>query len=179
MLEKSGRNVVLQDLNIQHRVLVAERSSSAMVGTIMAWLATLDEAGILPPEGTAQANQVIHALIQLQSTVMKSRSSAFAAYWVAAEADWENHYEEQRTGLKREEGLTERVLTVLICYDQKHPLWEESNVASALQAFNVSRADWELVAELYKQAEAVFREQGRSIQMAYKNWRMKMPGGKL
>ena len=144
----------------------------------MALLATFDEAGILPPEGTAQANQVIHALIQLQSTFMKSTSSEVAAYWTAAEADWKNQYEGQGNGPKREEGLTERALAMLIGYDQKHPLWEEPNIASALQAFNVSRADWELVAELYKKAEAVFREQGGSIQIVYKNWRMKMPGGK-
>ena len=50
-------------------LLTSERASASMVGTIMTLLATLAEAEVLPPEGTVQANQVIHGLIQLQSRI--------------------------------------------------------------------------------------------------------------
>ncbi|HEX2055392.1 MAG TPA: kelch repeat-containing protein, partial [Nitrospiraceae bacterium] len=42
------------------------RATSRHVGSVMAMLATFDEAHVLPPEGTAQANQIIKALIQFQ-----------------------------------------------------------------------------------------------------------------
>ena len=42
----------------------------------MALLATLQEAGILPPEGTPEANKVIQIVIQFQGLFMKSTDSA-------------------------------------------------------------------------------------------------------
>jgi hypothetical protein len=143
-----------------HSVLVtSERASSAMVGTIMALLATFDEAGVLPPEGTTQANQVIHGLIQLQSALMKSPSSELAAYRKAAVAHWTGQHKEREVGTFREKGLTDRILAALIAYDLDHPLWEDPKIVSALQAFNVT-------------------SEGRSIHIVYENWRMNMPGGK-
>jgi len=162
-----------------HSVLVtSERASSAMVGTIMALLATFDEAGVLPPEGTTQANQVIHGLIQLQSALMKSPSSELAAYRKAAVAHWTGQHKEREVGTFREKGLTDRILAALIAYDLDHPLWEDPKIVSALQAFNVTDTDWMLIVELFHQAEAVFHAEGRSIHIVYENWRMNMPGGK-
>src|SRR4026207_2044769 len=42
------------------------------VGASMAVLATLQDADVLPPEGTLDANRVIKAVIQLQSVFLKS-----------------------------------------------------------------------------------------------------------
>ena len=167
-----------QMVNPHPELLIAERASSSMVGTIMALLATFDEAGILPPEGTSQANQVIHALIQLQSTLMKSTSPELAAYRVEAETFWRRQH---RGGEDREaasQGLTAKVLGVFIVYDQEHPLWDDPKVGLAMQEFNVTRADWVLIVDLFHQAEAVFHQQGRSLYEVYEVWRISMPGRK-
>ena len=143
----------------------------------MALLATFDEAGILPPEGTAEANQVIHGLIQLQSTLMKSTSTELAAYQLAAEASWAREHQDMQDDALQEMGLTLRVLEALIEYDQTHSMWSDPNIVSAMQVFNVAQADWRFIAELFQKANVVFRDQGRSIHTVYDAWRMKLPGG--
>src|SRR5215510_6230910 len=45
---------------------------SGPVGASMAVLATLQDADVLPPEGTPEANVVIKSVIQFQSVFMKS-----------------------------------------------------------------------------------------------------------
>src|SRR5574339_571395 len=52
------------------------RTPSAPVGASMALLATLQDAGILPPEGTPDANKVIQIVIQFQGLFMKSMDMA-------------------------------------------------------------------------------------------------------
>ncbi len=158
--------------------LISERASSKMVGTIMALLAIFDEAGILPPEGTAQANQVIHGLIQLQSTLMKSNSTELADYQMAAETFWASQHQDMQDGALQEEGLTLRVLEALIAHDQEHPMWNDQKIVSAMQGFNVSHADWLFIVQLFNKANVVFRDQGRSIHTVYNAWRLKFPGSK-
>ena len=50
----------------------------------MAMLATFDEAGVLPPESSPQANQLIRALIQFQSAFLKSSEAAVREFLASA-----------------------------------------------------------------------------------------------
>ena len=157
-------------------ILASERTHSSRVGSIMALLATLDEAGILPPDGTSSANQLIHGLIQLQAAFMKSTSPELSAYLMAAEKHWvikhnQREYESLATG-----GLTSRVLEALILYDKEHPMWENPKIVAAVKAFNVTGLDWILIVNMVSQAEMVFRDRGQSIHELYDQWRAKMPG---
>src|SRR6476660_5698018 len=52
------------------------RTPSGPVGASMALLATLQDAGILPPEGTPEANKVVQIVIQFQGLFMKSTDTA-------------------------------------------------------------------------------------------------------
>ena len=158
--------------------LASERASASMVGTIMTLLATFEEAGVLPPEGTAQANQVIHGLIQLQSAFIKSPSPDLAAYLEAAIAYWGIYHQEQENVSIGEKGLTDRMLAALIAYDLEQPLWKKQEIVSALRTFNVTKADWILIVGLFNKAEEAFQKQGRSLHTVYEVWRRKMPGGK-
>ncbi len=158
--------------------LISERASASMIGTIMSLLATFDEAGILPPEGTAQANQVIHGLIQLQSTLMKTASAELVAYQMAAEDSWRKRHQDMQDGALQEKGLTLKVLEALIVYDQEHPMWNDPKIVSAMTVFNVAQADWLFIVQLFNKADAVFRAQGRSIHAVYDAWRLKFPRGK-
>jgi len=117
-------------------------------------------------------------LIQLQSALMKSSSSELAAYRTAAVAYWMSQSKEREAGTVGEEGLTDRTLAALIAYDLEHPLWDDQKMALAMQAFNVTRADWRLIVDLFHQAEAVFRKQARSFHMVYEGWRMNLSDGK-
>ena len=158
-------------------ILASERTHSSRVASIMALLATLDEAGILPPEGTSQANQLIHGLIQLQAAFLKSNSPELTVYLMAAEKRWKMKHNESEYGTLATRGLTSRVLEALILYDKEHPMREDPKIVAALQAFNVTEADWGLIVDIVSQAETVFRNQGRSIHELYDQWRVKMPGG--
>ncbi len=159
--------------------LEVERASSSMVGTIMALLATFDEAGVLPPEGTPEANHIIHGLIQLQSALVKSPSSELVAYQKAAVEFWMTHnLESKAPGVVGQEGLTDRLLAALIAYDQEYALWEEPTIVKAMQAFNVTHDDWLFIVKLFKRAEKVFHDQGSSIHEVFERWRTRMPGGK-
>ena len=165
------------DLKSISEILGSERTQSSMVGSIMALLATLDEAGILPTEGTSQANQLIHGLIQLQAAFMKSTSFELSAYLMAAEKQWKMKHNKREYVTLATRGLTSRVLEALILYDKEYPMWEDPKIVSAVQAFNVTRSDWVLIVDMISQAETVFRERGRSIHELYDQWRVKMPGG--
>ncbi len=48
------------------------KASSPQVGSAMAILATLEQAQVLPPEGTREANHVAKSVIQFQSVFAKS-----------------------------------------------------------------------------------------------------------
>lgn len=144
----------------------------------MALLATLDEAGILPPEGTVRANQLIHGLIQLQAAFLKSTSPELTAYLMAAEKHWKMKHNEREYGSFAKRGLTSRVLEALILYDKEHPMWEDPKIVVAVEAFNVTGSDWALIVHMVSQAETVFHDRGRSIHELYDQWRVKMPGGK-
>ena len=164
-------------LRLHSGILVSERTHSSSVGSIMALLATLDEAGILPPEGTAPANQLIHGLIQLQAAFLKSTSPELAAYLMAAEKHWIMKHNEREYGSFATVGLTSRVLEALILYDKEHPMWEDPKIVAAVQAFNVTRSDWVLIVNMVSRAEKVFRDREQSIHELYDQWRVKMPGG--
>ncbi len=159
------------------RVLVKTgRTSSIFVGSVMALLATLEDTGVLPPEGTAQANQLIHALIQLQSVLVKSDSLELKHYRLQAQ-DW---YQAQNTGTIawsiEKKGLTSHLLEALLRYDPTPPLWEREEITRVFQSFNVSRADWDLIDDVFTRAEAVYQNRKASIHEVFAEWRARMPG---
>src|SRR2546430_15308754 len=54
----------------------AVESSRPLVGHVMALLAVFEEAAVLPPETSPEANALIHALIQTQAALTKSTNPA-------------------------------------------------------------------------------------------------------
>lgn len=158
--------------------LSLERTGPSMVGAIMALLATFEAANVLPPEGTAQANQLIHGLIQLQSALVKTRGSELSDYVTAAVND---RFEMESGGIVQsipQRGLTSKLLEALLVYDKKRPIWEQSDVVRIFQNYNISRPDWEFIDLIFTKADAAYRAKGASIHEAYEEWRLQMPGGK-
>ena len=153
-------------------------TGSALVGSVMALLATFEGVNVLPPEGTSQANQLIHGLIQLQSALVKSQSIVLNDYISAAVAHrFEMHGAELLRSIPRR-GLTSKVLEALVSYDKKMSMWEQPALTQLFQRYNVARRDWELIEKVFAQADAAYRRKGSSIHDAYEQWRSRMPGGR-
>ena len=143
------------------------RTNRSHVVAVMALLATFDDAGALPPEGTAQANQIIHALIQLQSVLVKSADPDLQSFLVEALGGktgdgWE---EVHRTLL--EKGLTSLVVEALVTFAQQSAIWERPALVQAFQQFNVTEADWRIMETTFLLARDEYATQGSSIHKAY------------
>lgn len=156
----------------------SKRTDSSLVGSVMALLATFEAANVLPPEGTSQANQLIHGLIQLQSVLVKSQALAWREYVTAAV---DHRFEMDSVKILQsigQSGLTSKVLEALLIYDKKMPIWDQPAITQILQRHNVSRPDWQLIEQIFAQADAVYRTKGTSIHEAYEQWRSQMPEGR-
>jgi hypothetical protein len=153
-------------------------TDSALVGSVMALLATFEGANVLPPEGTFQANQLIHGLIQLQSVLVKSESTVLNDYISAAVSDRFKMDGEVLLQSIHQGGLTSKLLEALVIYDKKNGMWEQPALTQLFQRYNVSRLDWQLIEEVFSHADAAYRMKGSSIHEAYEQWRSQMPGGR-
>ncbi|MGP0594995.1 hypothetical protein ACTRXD_20955 [Nitrospira sp. T9] len=156
----------------------SKRTGSALVGSVMALLATFESANVLPPEGTSQANQLIHGLIQLQSALVKSQSSELSEYFSAGV---KQRFEKESAELLQsmhQSGLTSKMLEALVSYNHKIPMWEKPPLIELFQRYNISRQDWELIEKIFGEAEVAYRMKGSSIHDAYELWRAQMPGGR-
>lgn len=158
--------------------LSPKRTGPALVGSVMALLATFDAANVLPSEGTSQANQLIHGLIQLQSVLVKSQAFEWNEYVTAA---IDHRFEMDSAAIVQsihQSGLTSKVLEALLIYDKKMPIWDQPAIVQIFQRHNVSRPDWQLIEQKFAQADEVYRTKGTSIHEAYEHWRSQMPGGR-
>ncbi len=149
----------------------AGESSRPLVGHIMALLAVFEEADVLPRETSPEANELIHALIQTQAALTKSTNPA-ARRWFA---DALRRSEARETEPDPREGLTSRTLEGIVTYAETHPPTARPDVMAGFQEFNVSPADLDLMARVYRQARDRFRSTGRNIHRIYEAQRRAMP----
>ncbi len=154
----------------------SQRTSSAFVGSVMALLATFEQADVLPPEGTGRANQLIHALIQIQSVLLKSDSEAFMDYVNQALAWYADTHQLNQLPSPQEQGLSMGILEALLRYVPEPSLNERDEMIRALTEYNVSQGDWKLVEEIFTRADEFYRSQNSSIHAEYARWRKQMPG---
>lgn len=150
------------------------RTSRSLVNTVMALLATFEEAGVLPPEGTAQANQIIHALIQLQAAVVKTSDPELQRFLAEAIRvkvgdNWEQTYRSLA-----HTGLTSMVMEALMTYASQSGMWRQQGVVLAFRQFNVTEEDWSVVENIFLRARDVYAQQGVSIHATFSAWLKKM-----
>ncbi len=151
-------------------------ASKHEVGAAMAVLATLEDAGVLPPEGTPQANRIIRAVIQFQSLFMKSSNPAvdqFLRRAVEAKVG--------PTGVTvitefRERGWNSQVLEAVLDWDRRQEAGDQQELEAAFRDFNVQRSDLDLLAQLYDSARERFSAQGKNIHQVFAARRRAMPG---
>jgi N-acetylneuraminic acid mutarotase len=154
------------------------RASSAKVGAVMALLATFEDAGILPPESSPNANRLIKALIQFQAAFMTSEHPAIRQ-WLR-NAFTEKFGEAMPSALEafRTGGWTSQSLEAIVDYAAATPVWNYPDVAEGFRAFNIGRSDFDLLAHIFTDARAAFSAKGQNVHGAYAARRKTMPGGK-
>ena len=153
------------------------RTSSEPVGASMAMLATLQDADVLPPEGTAEANRVIQIVIQFQAVFMKSSDPSVQEFFDQALAEkWGARAQKLGNGF-RARGWTSEVLQAISERYAKLSAQERAQLAGAFSQYNMRLADFELLSDLFGKAQARLSQRGQDIHQIFTGHRGTMPGG--
>jgi hypothetical protein len=154
------------------------RTPSGPVGASMALLATLQEAGILPPEGTPAANRVIQIVIQFQGLFMKSTDPAVRQFVARALEAKDSARAEDLAAQFRDGGWSSQFIEALCDGYGGLSREEQGQLAGSFARVNMRPEDFDLLCDLYAQARSAFNAQGRNIHVVFAEHRKNMPGGK-
>jgi hypothetical protein len=170
--------LLLSGFVIPAPLLSQGRTPSGPVGASMAVLATLQDAGILPPEGTPEANKVIQIVIQFQGLFMKSTDAAVRQFVdQALKAKFADRAED--IGMEfRKAGWTSEVLEAVCDQYGTLSVQERAELTGSFARVNMRPKDFEFLRELYAKARSTFSQQGRNIHRIFAEHRHNMPGGK-
>jgi hypothetical protein len=156
-----------------------DSTPSGHIGAVMTVLATLEDAQVLPPEGTPEANRVIKIVIQFQSAFMKSADPAIRDFFQRALV---GTLGKPRAGeisaAFHVTGWTSAALDALERYQATATSVELENLAAGFSQFNVTVADFEYLGELFRKARAEYGERGQDIHQIFAERRQGMPGGR-
>jgi hypothetical protein len=172
-LSTVGFLTVLLDLGT---LQTAKRTASASVGASMALLATLQDAGVLPPEGTPEANRTVQVVIQFQFVFMKSSDAAVEAFRSQAlAARWPTNAQEVDARF-RSGGWTTEVLEAFVEWYATLQVEQRAKLDGAFALANMRRTDFEYLSDLFLQARGLFSRRGLDIHEVFSAHRSTMPG---
>lgn len=154
------------------------RTPSIYIGSVMALLATFEDAGVLPPEGTPQANGIIKAVIQFQSAFLKSHHPAITQFFTDAHRVKLGPRAEEVEASFRQSGWSADTFEAVMSAGQSDHAWSAEGLRDAFQEFNIGKQDFDILAQLYQQSTTAFSTQGKTFQEVYARRRREMPGGK-
>lgn len=152
------------------------KRASPYVGSAMAVLATLEQAQVLPPEGSREADRVIQSVIQLQSAFATGTDrfvQDFAHRAVSAK-----HGENALTVLEQfhSSGWTADMLEALADIDLPTAVDEQQRLATGLKQFNLSVEDFTRLMQLVRDSRSAFAARGETFEEIYLSQRKAMPG---
>ncbi|BCA57049.1 conserved exported protein of unknown function [Nitrospira sp. KM1] len=150
------------------------RTPSTAVGASMALLATLQDADVLPPEGTPEANRVIQVVIQFQSVFMKSSDRAVSEF--LDHALTKEGIDQQQIDDLRRYGWSSQTLEAMSSYYGTLPGNERFRLDEAFSSFNMHIRDFEYLLKLFDSAQASFHQRGQDIHRVFTQRRREMPG---
>ena len=150
---------------------------SGPVGASMAVLATLQDADVLPPEGTLEANRVIKAVIQFQSVFLKSDDPSVKLFLAQALATQGDRNADETLSQFRAAGWTSDVLEALSDQWAAATIDQRDHLAPGFRQFNVSLADFDRLMELVAKARTTFMQRGQNMHQVFAQRRREMPGG--
>lgn len=142
----------------------------------MAVLATLEQARMLPPEGTTEANHIIKSVIQLQSLFTKSTHPAVQEFMQQAVASKHGGQAAQILALFRSDGWTPEVLDALADGVLRSPKEELAQLTPGLVSVNLSVDDLTHFMQLVRDGERALADAGKDFHEVFRSHRKMMPG---
>lgn len=153
------------------------KASSPHIGAAMTVLATLEQAQVLPPEGTKAADRIIQSVIQLQSLFTASTNPAVREFLHRA-VERRGHDDTASTLARfRSSGWTSDVLEALAHAAQAASPEELHALGTGLQSVNLSVEDFRQFMRLVTDGEQALASTGRSFHEVFAFHRQTMPGG--
>jgi hypothetical protein len=152
------------------------KTASPHIGSAMAVLATLQDAEVLPPEGTPEANHIIRFVIQFQSVFTKSDNAAVLEFARQALAQ---KYGDQAADIVRglrTTGWTAEVLERLSDEEARHSSEKLQTLAQGFAPFNLSVEEFHRFMQLVRDARQAFHTRGLEFQHIFSSRRKEMPG---
>ena len=142
----------------------------------MALLATLEQAHVLPPEGTTEANRIIKSVIQLQSLFAKTTDPAVQEFLRRAVTGTQGEQTEQVLAQFYSSGWTPDVLDALADGMLRSPAEERARLAPGLASVNLSVDDLQHFMQLIQDGKRALASNGRSFHEVFASFRKTMPG---
>jgi len=143
----------------------------------MAVLAMLEDADVLPPENTPEANRIIKVVIQFQSVFMKSDDPAIQEFLTKALAAKGRNGADAAQSQFRSTGWTSDVLESLGEQWDAMAIDQRERLLSGFRQFNVSLEDFGLLRDLVAKARAALEGRGQNMHQVFAQHRREMPGG--
>lgn len=154
----------------------SRRATSQQVGAVMALLATFEQADVLPPESSPDANRLIKALIQFQAAFMKSDHPTIVHL---LSETFTRRFPERATmelNRLRAHGWTSESLEALVDSLDTNDVWQQPSLQAAFRTYNVSTEDFALLSRIFHAARGHFADQGQNLHTVYSARRREMPG---
>lgn len=145
----------------------------------MALLATLEDARVLPPEGTPEANHVIRVVIQFQSVFMKSTDPGVREFFHQALVM--QFGEAQAANVDAafvKTGWTAAVLAALAARRRSAEPADLEKLTAGFADFNLTLQDFDFLTGLFDRARREYQNRGRDIEEVFAERRRDMPGGR-
>ncbi len=142
----------------------------------MAVLATLEQARVLPPEGTREADHIIQSVIQFQSAFAKGTDRSVQNFAQRALA---GRYGEEATPVLerfRASGWAAEILEALADADQRTPTDELEQLSTGFRQFNLSVDDFRRFMQLVRAGRSALAARGQTFEEVYAHHRKTMPG---
>ena len=173
-----GEHRIVERTSLLQADVTPARTPSIYIGSVMAMLATFEDAGILPPEGTSQANRIIKAVIQFQSAFLKSNHPAIRQFFTEAHRTKLGPRADEVEASFRQSGWSADTFDAVITAGRADTVWNTDGLSDGFQEFNIGKQDFDILAQLYQQSTTAFSTQGKTFQEVYAQRRREMPGGK-
>ncbi|MBM4127896.1 MAG: hypothetical protein FJ247_11195 [Nitrospira sp.] len=149
---------------------------SPHVGAAMAVLATLEQARVLPPEGTTEANRIIKSVIQLQALFTKNTDPSVQEFMQRAVAHTQKDETERVLAQFHSSGWTPDVLEALADTALQSPPEALHRLEPGLRSVNLSVDDFRSFMQLVRDGEQALTEIGKNFHDVFISHRKIMPG---
>jgi len=143
----------------------------------MAVLAMFQDADVLPPEGTPDANRIIKSVIQFQSVFLKSGDSDVQAFLSRALAEQRGSEANEAASRFRSAGWTSEVLEALREQWVATTIDQRARLAPGFHQFNISLEDFDSLMDLVAKARIALEQRGQNMHQVFAQRRKEMPGG--